>query len=432
MEPEFRFCTSDDGTRIAYAVYGSGPPLLYFPSYFLSMDARFTLPEGRAYFDALAASTTLVTFDRRGTGASARDVGDLSYEAQSRDMAAVADAVGLRGFPLFAEVPYFGEVSARVERLILWLPHTAVAVRQLARAARENWSYARRVYAGMIYPDGPGSLQRAISSAMKDTLSHETAAQLWEMFAEADLDVLWPAVTAPALVLAREQMTALKQGNMRVAGLLPEGNIRFLPGSAGSPYPEHEPVVEAVLGFLGMGMPVPPKRGDASSSSSSVQTILFTDLASSTALTQRLGDAKAQELVRAHNTIVREALASCGGSEIKHTGDGIMASFGSASGALDCAIAVQRAAAQRDNPDLQVYIGLNAGEPVSEDSDLFGTSVQLARRICDQADAGQVLVSNVVRELAAGKGFLFSDTGEVALKGFEEPVRLFEVRWNAD
>jgi class 3 adenylate cyclase len=69
------------------------------------------------------------------------------------------------------------------------------------------------------------------------------------------------------------------------------------------------------------------------------------------------------------------------------------------------------------------------GEPVAEERDLFGTAVQLARRICDHADAGAILVSNVVRELAMGKGFLFADTGEVALKGIEDPVRLYEVRW---
>jgi len=74
-------------------------------------------------------------------------------------------------------------------------------------------------------------------------------------------------------------------------------------------------------------------------------------------------------------------------------------------------------------------MGLNAGEPVAEDEDLFGTAVQVAARICAQAQPGQILVSNVVRELAAGKGFAFSDQGEAALKGFEKPVRLYEVSW---
>jgi class 3 adenylate cyclase len=100
-------------------------------------------------------------------------------------------------------------------------------------------------------------------------------------------------------------------------------------------------------------------------------------------------------------------------------------------------VAIQRGAALRQAQggvleSLAVHIGLNAGEPVAEESDLYGTSVQLARRICDHAESGQVLASNVVRELAAGKGFLFSDVGEVVPKGFEEPVRLYEVGWREE
>ena len=162
-------------------------------------------------------------------------------------------------------------------------------------------------------------------------------------------------------------------------------------------------------------------------------TILFTDMESSTAITQRLGDAKAQEIRRAHNQIVRAALQSIGGNEIKHTGDGIMASFSTASAALDCAIAIQRGVADHveEHPDtpLALYVGLNAGEPIAEEQDLFGTSVDLAARICDHAKAGQILAADVVRQLAAGKQFLFADLGETELRGFEDPIKLWEVRW---
>jgi len=88
------------------------------------------------------------------------------------------------------------------------------------------------------------------------------------------------------------------------------------------------------------------------------------------------------------------------------------------------------AAHNESNPDAAIHVraGLNAGEPVAEEGDLFGTAVQLAARIAAHAEPGRVLVSNVVRELAAGKGFLFSDRGDVALRGFEDPVRLYEVK----
>jgi class 3 adenylate cyclase len=160
---------------------------------------------------------------------------------------------------------------------------------------------------------------------------------------------------------------------------------------------------------------------------------MFTDMEGSTAVTQRLGDARAQSMVRLHNEIVRDALHAFGGTEVKHTGDGIMSSFTSASMAVECAIAIQRALETHGeaHPDeaIRVRIGLNAGEPVAEGDDLFGTAVQLASRISARAEPRQVLVSDVVRQLVAGKGFLFADRGETELRGFEDPVRIFEVRW---
>jgi len=81
---------------------------------------------------------------------------------------------------------------------------------------------------------------------------------------------------------------------------------------------------------------------------------------------------------------------------------------------------------------IRVRIGLNAGEPIAEQEDLFGTAVIIAARIAAQAHGGEILVSDVVRQLVAGKGFLFSDRGEAALRGFDDPVRVYEVRWQEE
>jgi class 3 adenylate cyclase len=155
---------------------------------------------------------------------------------------------------------------------------------------------------------------------------------------------------------------------------------------------------------------------------SGARTIMFTDLEASTALTQRIGDRGAQDVVHRHDVIVRAALEDHGGREIKRTGDGIMASFHSA---VDAVVAAQqiRDAALQDG--IGVRVGLNTGEPIVEDGDLFGTAVQLAARITDHAEPGQVLVSNVVRELCAGKGLVFEAIGPTAMKGFDEPVQLY-------
>jgi class 3 adenylate cyclase len=164
-----------------------------------------------------------------------------------------------------------------------------------------------------------------------------------------------------------------------------------------------------------------------------IRTVLFTDVVNSTTLTQSLGDEAALAILGVHDVIVRDALSALGGREVKHTGDGIMASFVSAAGAVRCAIQVQRELAKhaQANPDrqLKVRVGAAAGEPVEQHNDLFGSTVQLASRLCAHAQPEQILVSNVIAELCLGKGLLFEDLGEVALKGFGYPVRAHAAAW---
>jgi class 3 adenylate cyclase len=164
-----------------------------------------------------------------------------------------------------------------------------------------------------------------------------------------------------------------------------------------------------------------------------IRTILFTDIVESTTLTQTLGDEAALALFDVHNTVVRNALTDQGGREVKHTGDGIMASFVSAAAAVRCAGQIQRDLAkhadnQRDQA-VKVRIGAAAGEPVEQHHDLFGYTVQLAARLCSHASPEQILVSNAIAELCLGKGFSFQDVGEVVLKGFDRPVRAHAVAW---
>ena len=163
-----------------------------------------------------------------------------------------------------------------------------------------------------------------------------------------------------------------------------------------------------------------------------IRTVLFTDIVGSTELTQRLGDEAAMAIVQLHDRIVREALRELAGREIKHTGDGIMASFLSAVAAARCATRIHRALAQYEQEKagvpFKVRIGAAAGEPVEDHSDLFGSTVQLAARLCSHAQPEQSLVSNVVAELCIGKGLAFQDLGEVSLKGFERPVRVHAIQ----
>lgn len=165
----------------------------------------------------------------------------------------------------------------------------------------------------------------------------------------------------------------------------------------------------------------------------SIMTVMFTDMVGSTDLTQAKGDVAAQEIVRRHNAIVRTALTQFAGHEVKHTGDGIMASFASAANAVDATIQIQRQvrAHNEKQPNLVLHlrIGLNSGEPIQEEDDLFGSTVQLAARVCAATQSDQTLCTQVVKDLAGAKGNSFRDGGTHALKGFRDKFQLWDVVW---
>ena len=147
---------------------------------------------------------------------------------------------------------------------------------------------------------------------------------------------------------------------------------------------------------------------------------------------QRLGDERGRDVLREHERITRDVLAEHAGTELKTMGDGFMVSFASVTAAMDCAIALQRSFAEHNasSPEpLQVRVGLNAGEPIEEDGDLFGSTVILAARVAAKASAGEILIPEPVRHLLTGKNYVYGDRGETTLKGFEDSLRLFEVSW---
>lgn len=173
----------------------------------------------------------------------------------------------------------------------------------------------------------------------------------------------------------------------------------------------------------------------AAASNRALRIILVSDVVASGDLIRRTGDARAHELIRMHNTFIRRCLASHNGMEIAHTGDGIEAAFSSASRAVECAIAIQKEFAQHNRENqaesMHVRIGVNAGEPIATEGRLFGTAVHAAFGICARAQPGEILVSEVVQQLIAGKGFGLVGRGRVELKGLGR-VRVHSVAWEED
>lgn len=229
--------------------------------------------------------------------------------------------------------------------------------------------------------------------------------------------------TAFCLVDAPDAAT-IQRTHLEAHGLVPHEIVPVDPA-----------VVEAFLGRVSDPVAAPAgAEALAATVDAAFRAVMFTDLKDSTLMTSRLGDAPALRLLHVSDALTRNALREHSGRQVKHTGDGIMASFPSVPDAVRCAVAVQTAFAahnrRRPAEELLLRIGVHAGEPVEEHGDLFGSVVQLAARLCMAARPTEIWVSATIRDLCASQGLVFEDRGDVALKGFPAAVRVFSVLWH--
>ena len=444
MEPRIKYAKTSDGVNIAFTTYGEGSAVVWSSQPGAShVQREWQIPIFRAAFAPFAAQRMLVRFDTRGVGLSDRDVDDFSLEARVRDLEAVAEHLHLKQFSLLGlevgglpAIAYAASHPERVSHLVLLNCYARGGESQrgqgLTQLMDADWEmFTENVSALAFGFDFEGSHQYA--EFVRECITQEVLARMIEADEQIDLSSLLSEIQAPTLVVRHSGLKWLPMDETRrLAAGIPNARLYEVEGF----YQDNSAQLgTTILEFLGVevGSAAEEPRLDAGA----FRTILFTDVEGSTPLTQRLGDAKARELLREHERITREALKAHGGSEVKTMGDGFMASFSSATKALECAIAIQRAFAERNETaeePIKVRIGLNAGEPIVEDDpdgrgDLFGTAVNLAARIAAKAEGGEILASNVVRELVAGKEFLFNDRGDTGLRGFEDPVRVYEVRW---
>jgi class 3 adenylate cyclase len=189
-------------------------------------------------------------------------------------------------------------------------------------------------------------------------------------------------------------------------------------------------IVETFLGRI--KDPEPLKKDDKYHVDSAFRAILFTDLQDSTLMTTIYGDAKALHLLHVHNAIARNALREFNGTEVKHTGDGIMASFSQPADAVKSACEIQLKMADHKRlhpePPLNIRIGISAGEPIEEHGDFFGKTVQEAARLCAKAEPGGILTTETVQKLCRENQLSFEKFGDIHLKGFDKLTSVFRVR----
>jgi class 3 adenylate cyclase len=374
------------------------------------------------------------------------------------DLERVVDAADARQFALWgggisvpSAIEYAVRHPDRVERLVL----TRGVVRATDLMSRDNlmsllglirtdWDLAARLFADFDTREVAPDYGVPVTSEIKRNVNDSTAIRwLQGLYDSTDVTDILPAVQAPTLVLHRIEDSLFPfSGAQEIAASVPQAQLVALPGNGhlflGDDVPQ---AAGAIVEFLDDGpsgsRPRTPDRRPAAK----LATVLFTDIVGHTEMMHRLGDDQGRDVLREHERITREVLREHGGAEVKTMGDGFMVSFSSVTSAVDSAIALQRAFADFRFPassadglplledGLGVRAGLNAGEPIEEDGDLFGATVILASRIANEAGPGEILVPHTVRGLLSGKNFRFTDRGEFVPKGFDEAVRLYEVRW---
>jgi class 3 adenylate cyclase/pimeloyl-ACP methyl ester carboxylesterase len=444
MEPRIQYAKTSDGASIACAVFGDGPPVVFASN--IWGDVQMYSGGYLSVADGLVErGWRVVLYDGRGTGSSDRSASDFSLEGRLRDLEAVSDATGadhvticgnLQGGP--AAIAYSVRHPERVSHLALVnsfargsdyyeaIPAIRVA-KDLRHIAEDQWEFFTLGIASAALGFSDSENARRLAAAWRTAISPKTFLAYRDAAEEIDVTDLLGSVAVPTLVV---HDTSTTLGDFSALAQKLASHI------SGARFVATKDAASAIDEFLREGGLVPsatrvppsePKR-----EASDVRTILFTDLVGHTQMMQRLGDEKGRDVLREHERITREVLKAHGGTEVKTMGDGFLASFGSVTKAVECAIALQRAFAAHTEsmPEpLHVRVGLNAGEPIEEEGDLFGSTVILASRIASAAKGGEILAADVVQGLCSGKPFAFSDRGEQALRGFENPVRLFEVSW---
>ncbi|OGO52401.1 MAG: hypothetical protein A2148_05745 [Chloroflexi bacterium RBG_16_68_14] len=444
MEPRIQYAKTRDGVTIAFCTLGEGMPLVYMP---VIPDSHIQLewqdPELRRWYERLMEKRKLVRYDSRGTGLSERNVTEYSVDSLILDLEAVVDRLGLERFALLAclysgpvAIAYAARHPERVSHLLLTLTAARASemlgpeLSQVAGLIDKDWELFTETFAHVALGWSAGEPARRWAARCRESVTPQMLQLFLGAVREIDVTDLLPQVRSPTLVLHRRQGRLMDVNVARgLVSRIPDARLALLEGTSAAMFREDtEPFLTAVDEFLGEGEEAAAGPGEPGV----FRTILFTDVVGHTEMMQRLGDQRGRDVLREHERTTRGVLGQHLGTEVKTMGDGFMASFSSVTKAVECAIALQRAFGERNQTaaePLHIRVGLNAGEPIEEEGDLFGAMVILAARIAAKATADEILASLAVRELCAGKGFLFADRGEAPLRGFEDPVRLYEVRW---
>jgi len=440
MEPEVRYVTTADGVRIAYAIVGQGPPLLYGVEPITShVQLEWSHMGSGRILRAHAQHNALIRLDFRGGGLSDR-VLPQTVDDEVLDLEAVVERAGFERFALYANlgstlpaVVYAARHPERVTRMVIVDGYVRASdllntpqIQALLAAAKIDWAMATEAVAFAAYGSGRDE-NREHGKFIRACVGPES-------FSEANLEILSTldvaesarAVQAPTLVMRHDGLQFITmEMTKELVTLIPNAQLALIEGTWSD---NVEAMVDRAAAFLNPDAEA--KRAahpEPIEAPSGMTAILFADIADSTALTERLGDAafraKARDLDAALRGVIREHAGTA--IEGKLLGDGVLAVFTSARQAIEAALACARSG---DDAGLPLHLGLHAGDVIREDNNVYGGAVNIASRISGLSAPGEVLVSDTVRSLArTSAGVRFEDQGEQSLKGVGEAMRVWRI-----
>jgi class 3 adenylate cyclase len=434
MEPRIQYAKTEDGVSIAFWTMGEGgvPLIMSPPLAWSHTTLELSIPELIPWYERLASRRMLIRYDPRNQGLSERGVERLSEADQAADIEAVIERLelgeaDLLGFytPGGPMLRFAAEHQDTVRKLVLWSISVdgrsafgnprMLAVRGLSET---DWVLFTETFARSML-GWSGDEAHEWARFLRRAVGQHEATLLMAAWAEIDWGPWLERISAPTLVL---QHSSVDPWDEATASRIPDAQLVQLKG--GPPVYLHEAGTRALEEFLteGQDSEAPPPTP------SGMAVILFLDIADSTALTTKLGDAAYRERERELDGSLRQAIREAGGTPVegKVLGDGVMAVFTSARQAIEAA---QRCRDLGNEADLPLHLGINAGDVVREGNNVHGGAVQLAARVQGVAAPGEILVSATVRDLArTSAGVSFEDRGEHELKGIAGPQRLFAVK----
>ena len=428
---------------MAWSAGGHGPPdILYCSNWTSHLDAFWDWAPHARFVRRLATLGRVILFDLPGNGLS--DPVSLSQLPTAEEwmdyVRLVMDAAGSERAVVFAAqhagclaIPFAATHPDRVAALILWGAFARVLQADEYEFGTptdmrnrgiqwwlQRWGTGRQLeLTAPEVADDPYETA-LMGRAERYSASPGVAAAFFAMMADSDVRNVLPAVNVPTLVLQRERdrWTNVQHGRY-LAAHIPGAQYVELPGDSGWVcYGDMEGAVREIRQFL-VGLPEPRDIDRV------LATILFTDIVDSTKQAAKLGDGRWRELLERHDNVVRETISRFRGRDIKATGDGFLASFDGAARAVRCALGIRDAVRPLG---LQVRSGLHSGEIELRQGDVAGIAVHAASRVSGLAAAGEVLVSQMVKDLTVGSGLLFDEQGEHELKGVPGSWKLFAVR----